>query len=163
MDALKAIAARHSTRSYTSKSVPKETLEKIADRGRRAATARNVQPGSLSWSRTRRRARSSRTSRSTASSSLNRPLVSRCSARTPNTTLRTGVRRLEHPGRRHGPGRAIVLGCRRQEALLRRHRARPKVPEGYKLISLVAIGYGEDPGKPTPKRPLSEVIHWGEI
>jgi nitroreductase len=35
-----------------------------------------------------------------------------------------------------------------------------KVPSGYKLISLVALGYAETPGKPTPKRDLQEVIHW---
>ena len=44
MEALKAIAERHSTRDYGLKPVAKEVLEQIVDAGRRAATARNKQP-----------------------------------------------------------------------------------------------------------------------
>ena len=33
------------------------------------------------------------------------------------------------------------------------------VPEGYKLISLISIGYPEETPLP-PKRPLKDVLHW---
>jgi nitroreductase len=35
-----------------------------------------------------------------------------------------------------------------------------KVPDGMKLVSMVAVGYNEDTPIPTPKRPLDEVLHW---
>jgi nitroreductase len=34
------------------------------------------------------------------------------------------------------------------------------VPEGLKLVALVALGQGEKDRNPTPKRPLNEVLHW---
>lgn len=34
------------------------------------------------------------------------------------------------------------------------------VPEGYRLISLLAIGYPARPAKPKAKRALGEVLHW---
>jgi len=34
------------------------------------------------------------------------------------------------------------------------------VPSGYRLVGMVALGYPADAGKPTPKRPLQEVLHW---
>jgi nitroreductase len=44
MDALTAIASRHSVRRFTTKPIPRDVLEKIVDAGRLAPTARNVQP-----------------------------------------------------------------------------------------------------------------------
>lgn len=44
MDALSAIANRHSTRLFTDKPVPKQVIEQIVDAGRLAATAKNIQP-----------------------------------------------------------------------------------------------------------------------
>ena len=34
------------------------------------------------------------------------------------------------------------------------------VPENYKLVSLVALGYADQKPEPHEKRPLSEIIHW---
>jgi nitroreductase len=33
-------------------------------------------------------------------------------------------------------------------------------PEGYRLISLIAVGYGADQRPRVPKRPLADVLHW---
>lgn len=44
MDALAAIAARHSVRKFDPKPIPRDVLEKIVDAGRLAPTARNEQP-----------------------------------------------------------------------------------------------------------------------
>ena len=32
-------------------------------------------------------------------------------------------------------------------------------PADHKLIALVAMGYGAGPGEPTPRRPLSDLLH----
>ena len=34
------------------------------------------------------------------------------------------------------------------------------VPSGYKLISMIALGYPEEEGPPHSKRSLKEVLHW---
>jgi len=34
------------------------------------------------------------------------------------------------------------------------------VPQGYKLVSLLALGYSDAPFSRIPKRPLKEVLHW---
>ena len=44
MDAIEALKTRRSIRGYTGKPVSRETIEKIIDCGRLAATARNLQP-----------------------------------------------------------------------------------------------------------------------
>lgn len=44
MEVMEAILTRHSTRSFTDKPVPKETLEEIASAGTYAASGRNRQP-----------------------------------------------------------------------------------------------------------------------
>ena len=43
MEVMEAILTRHSTRSFTDKPVPKETLEEIASAGTYAASGRNRQ------------------------------------------------------------------------------------------------------------------------
>ncbi len=34
------------------------------------------------------------------------------------------------------------------------------VPEGFKLVSLVALGYEETPAVRPPKRKLADLLHW---
>ena len=37
------------------------------------------------------------------------------------------------------------------------------IPQGYKLVSLIALGYCKEQSPSPSKRPLSEVIHWGKF
>jgi len=34
------------------------------------------------------------------------------------------------------------------------------VPEGYKLVSMISLGYPKTPKGPKPKRSTKEVLHW---
>ena len=161
MDALTAIATRHSTRAYTSKAIPKDILEKIVDAGRRAATARNVQPWEFivvtDAAMRKKLADLAEYGKFIAQSSAciavfckdtKYYLEDGCAATQNMLVAATAL----------GVQSCWVAGdkkpyCGAIAELL-------KVPEEYKLISLIALGYAEDPGKPTPKRPLAEVIHW---
>ena len=161
MDALEAIATRHSTRAYTNKPVPKETLEKIVDAGRRSATARNVQPWEfvvVTNSEMRKRiADITEYGKFIAQSpacivvfckDTKYYLEDGCAA-TENLLIAAtalGVQSCWVAGDKKPYAGTIaeILG----------------VPADHKLICLVALGYADTPGKPTPKRELREVLHW---
>jgi nitroreductase len=161
MDALTTIATRHSTRSYGARPVPKEVLEQIVDAGRRAATARNEQPWEfivVTQPGTRRRiAELADYGRFIAQAPAcvavfckdTKYYLEDGSAATQNMLLAAtalGVQSCWVAGDKKPYCGAIanLLG----------------VPAGYKLVSLVALGYAEKPGGPTPKRELGEVLHW---
>jgi len=161
MDALTAIATRHSTRAYTSKGVPKEQLEKIVDAGRRAATARNFQPWEfivVTDADTRKKlADLAEYGKFIAQS----PACIAVFCKDTKYYLEDGCAATQNilvAATAMGVQSCWVAGdkkpyCGAIADLL-------KVPAGYKLISLIALGYAESPGKPTPKRPLNEVMHW---
>jgi len=161
MDALTAIATRHSTRAYTSKGVPKEQLEKIVDAGRRAATARNFQPWEfivVTDADTRKKlADLAEYGKFIAQS----PACIAVFCKDTKYYLEDGCAATQNilvAATAMGVKSCWVAGdkkpyCGAIADLL-------KVPAGYKLISLIALGYAESPGKPTPKRPLNEVMHW---
>jgi nitroreductase len=164
MDALTAIATRHSTRSYTSKPVPKGLLEQIVDAGRRAATARNLQPWEfvvVTNPDVRKRV-ADLTDYGKFIAEAPACVAVFCqdtkyyledgSAATQNMLVAAaalGVQSCWVAGDKkpYGDTIAQMLG----------------VPAGHRLISLVALGYAESPGKPTPKRSLQEVIHWDKF
>ena len=161
MDALSAIANRHSTRAYTNKPVEKGVLEKIVDAGRRAATARNIQPWEfvvVTDAETRGKlAELAEYGKFIVQSpacivvfckETKYYLEDGCAATQNMLVAATalGVQSCWVAGDKKPYAGAIA------EVL--------KVPAGHKLIALIAIGYAESAGKPTPKRALSEVIHW---
>ena len=161
MDALTAIATRHSTRAYTSKGVPKEQLEKIVDAGRRAATARNFQPWEfivVTDADTRKKLADLAESGKFIAQS---PACIAVFCKDTKYYLEDGCAATQNilvAATAMGVQSCWVAGdkkpyCGAIADLL-------KVPAGYKLISLIALGYAESPGKPTPKRPLNEVMHW---
>jgi len=161
MDALEAIATRHSTRAYTGRPVSKDVLERIVDAGRRAPTARNVQPWEfvvVTDAGTRKRiADITEYGKFIAQS----PACIVVFCKDTKYYLEDGCAATENmliAATALGVQSCWVAGdkkpyCGTIAGLL-------GVPAGYKLICLVALGYGETPGKPTPKRDLREVIHW---
>lgn len=161
MDALTAIATRHSTRSFTNRPVPKEALEKIVDAGRRAATARNVQPWEFVV------VTDQETRGQIAALAEFGKFIVQCPAciavfcKDTKYYLEDGCAATQNmliAATALGVQSCWVAGdkkpyCAAIAELLR-------VPEGHRLISLIAIGYGEEGGRPAAKRSLSEVIHW---
>jgi len=161
MEALKAIAERHSTRAFASRSVPKEVLEQIIDAGRLAATARNVQPWEFVAvtddgvrARLAQLAENGRfIAQAPACVALfckeTKYFVEDGSAATQNIMVAAAA---------FGVQSCWVAGDKKPyaEEVARLLRA----PAGLRLMSLIPLGYASGPEPRAPKRPLEEVLHW---
>jgi len=163
MKTLELLKSRKSVRAYQDKTLNKDDIEKIVDCARFAATARNVQP----WEFVA--VIESKTLESLAALADNGRFLSQAKAciavfcgdtkyyledgcaATQNLLLAASML---------GIGSCWVAGDKKPyvpqvSALL-------GVPEQYKLVSLVALGYPrkEDEAGKAQKRPLKEVLHW---
>lgn len=160
MDAIEALKSRRSIRSYKPEPVPKEIIEDLVDCGRLAPTARNEQPWefvAVTDAATRKRiAAEAEFGKFIADAPA--CIVVLCentqyyledgSAATANILL---------AARAHGLGSCWVAGDKKGYA--DRVREIVGAPKGYRLISLIAVGYSAEEPRP-PKRSLSEVLHW---
>jgi len=160
MDAITALKTRRSVRAYTGKPIPKQILEDIVDCGRLAASAINIQPGEFvvvtEPEMLRKVAEATDHGKFIADAAA-------CIAVITQTTkyyLEDGSAATQNmlvAAHAHGVGSCWVAGDKKPYA--------PEVcrilgaPEGYKLVSLIALGYpAENPQK--AKRPLADVLHW---
>ena len=160
MDAIEVLKRRRSVRAYKGARVPRKIIEDIVDCGRLAATAVNIQPWEFvvvtDPDRLRRIAETTDYGKFIAHAPVCVVVVCRDtkyyledgSAATENILLAAHA---------HGLGSCWVAGDKKPYAaeICRLVGA----PQGYKLVSLVPIGYpAESPQK--AKRPLSDVLHW---
>jgi nitroreductase len=161
MDALAAIAARHSVRKFVSKPVPKDVLERIVDAGRLAPTARNEQPWEFVVVTDReilkRIGETTDTGKFIADAGACIAVVCKATkyyledgcAATENILIAAtalGVQSCWVAGdkKAYGPSMLTLLG----------------VPANYNLVSLLALGYADGEGKTYVKRGLDRVLHW---
>ena len=160
MDAIVALKTRRSVRAYERRPVPREILEDVIDCGRLAASANNVQPWEFvvvtEPGMRRRLAEKAEYGKFIADAAVCIVVLCRDSkyyledgsAATQNLLLAAWAR---------GLGSCWVAGDKKPYAgeICKMLGA----PEGYRLISLVALGYpAESPQK--AKRPVSDVLHW---
>lgn len=161
MDAMEAITGRRSVRSFDAAPVPRATIERIADAGRLAPTARNVQPWhfvAVTGAETRRALADLAT---TGPFIAEAPLCIAVFCEETKYRLEDGCAATENiilAATAHGLGHCWVAGDKKPYAgavaeLLR-------APAGCRLISLVAIGRAKSVPAPVPKKPLSAVLHW---
>ncbi len=160
MDAIEVLKTRRSVRAYKRDPVPKNIIEDIVDCGRLAPTAVNIQPWEFvvvtDHGMLRRIANTADYGKFIADAPV--CIVVLCretkyyledgSAATENILLAAWA---------HGLGSCWVAGDKKPYAaeICRMVGA----PPGYRLISLIPIGYpAERPEK--AKRPLSDVVHW---
>lgn len=165
MDAIEALKTRRSIRKYLEKPVSKEIIENIIDIGRLAATANNLQP----WEFVVVTDTNIRQQLAEITdygkfirvapvciivfSKDTKYFLEDCSAATQNILV---------AARALGLGTCWVAGDKK--AYADRIRELVGVPSGYKLISLIAVGYpAEEHPEPKGKRSLSDVLHWGEF
>ncbi len=161
MDALIAIAQRHSTRAYSSRPVPKEILERIVDAGRRAPTARDEQPWNFvvvtDAAMRRQIAHAADYGKFIAEAaacivvfckSTKYYLEDGCAATENMLVAATalGVQSCWVAGDKK-PYCSTIAGWL-------------SAPSTQRLVSIIALGYADSPGQPKPKRPLAEVLHW---
>ncbi|MEI6512874.1 MAG: nitroreductase family protein [bacterium] len=161
MDAIECLKTRRSVRSYQNRAVPKEILEDIVDCGRLAATGMNLQPWEfvVVTDKERLQAIADLTDYGkfipdagaciAVICSENKFYVEDGSAATENILL---------AAKAHGLGSCWVSADKKIYAdPIREYLG---APAGFKLLSLVTIGYPDDEATHKTKRPLNEVIHW---
>ncbi len=161
MDAIEALKTRRSIRSYESKPVPKEVIEEIVDTARLAPSANNIQPWEfiVVTDPDMRRKIADLTDYGKFIADAGACIVVFCknvkhyledgSAATQNILLAAhalglGTCWVAGYGKTYEKPIAELLG----------------VPDGYKLVSLVALGYPTAKPEPHGKRDLSDVLHW---
>jgi len=160
MDAIEAIKSRRSCREFLPEPVEKAVIEGLIDCARLAPTGRGEQPWEfvVVTERTLRE-------RIAALASYGRfiaqaPVCVAVFCRATTYYLEDGAAATQNillAATAHGLGSCWVAGDKKGYA--EEVRTLLGVPEGYKLVSLIAIGSAK-PAPPRPKRPLSEVLHW---
>jgi nitroreductase len=160
MEAIEAMRKRRSVRAFKADPVPREVVEQIVDCGRLAATAVNVQPWefvAVTSEPTRRRIAALADHGSFIAQA---PACIVVLARDTTFYLEdccAATQNLLNAATAFGLGSCWVAGDKKPSSEQIRNLV--GAPEGYKLVSLVALGTpAEDPSP--PKRPLSKVLHW---
>jgi len=160
MDAIEVLKTRRSVRAYTRAPVPRKIIEDIVDCGRLAPTANNVQPWEFVVVTDPELLRRIAVITEYGKFIADAPVCVVVLSRDTKYYLEDGSAATENillAARAHGLGSCWVAGDKKPYAteICRLVGA----PRGYKLISLVPIGYpAESPEK--SKRPLSDVLHW---
>ena len=166
MDIIEVIKKRRSIREYLDKPIPKEALQNLVDAARFAPTARNVQPWEFivitepktlqkiaALAENARFLAQAKACIAIFSSDTKYYLEDGCAA-TQNILLAATAL---------GIGSCWVAGdkkpyCGQVSSLL-------KVPEGFKLVSLISLGYpkSQDVFKIAQKREPQTLTHWEEF
>jgi len=160
VDAIECLKNRRSIRSYKAEPVPKGVVEDIIDCARFAPTGRGEQPWefvAVTDEATRKRiAELADHGKFIASA----PACVAVFCKDTTYYLEDGSAATQNimlAAHAHGLGSCWVAGDKKQYCSAIAELL--KVPAGYKLISLISIGYTDE--KPQrSKRMLSEVLHW---
>lgn len=161
MDTLKAIAERHSSRSFQNREVPRDMLEKIVDAGRLAATARNQQPWEFIVVTDAALRRSIAEVTEYGKHIAEAPACVAVFCRESKYYLEDGSAATQNmlvTAASLGVQSCWVAGDKKPyvEEVSRLLR----VPAGFRLVSLIALGYEKTASLRVPKRALAEVLHW---
>jgi nitroreductase len=160
MDAIEVLKTRRAVRTYMREPIPKEIIQDIIDCGRLAATANNMQPWKFIIVSEPGMLRRIATTTDFGKFIADAPVCVVTLCRDTKYHLEDGSAATENillAARALGIGSCWVAGDKKPYAaeICRLVGA----PPGYKLISLIPIGYpAESPEK--SKRPLSDVLHW---
>jgi len=160
MDAIEMLKTRRSVRAYTSAPIPKKTIEDIVDCGRLAPTANNVQPWEFVVVTEPELLRRIAVTTDYGKFIAHAPVCVLVLSRETKYYLEDGSAATQNillAARAHGLGSCWVAGDKKPytSEICRLVGA----PPGYKLISLIPIGYpAESPEK--TKRLLADVLHW---
>jgi len=161
METLEAIHSRYSERKFSDKVIPKEVLEKIVDAGRVAPTARNEQPWEFIVVTNREALEY------LGNTCDHGPFIGTSAAclaifcKESKYYLEDGCAATENvllAATDLGVQQCWVAGDKKPYCEPIREYL--NVPQEHKLVSLIALGYVDEPGKPKVKRALEDVIHW---
>jgi nitroreductase len=161
MDFFEVVKNRKSVREYSDKAVAKDLIEKIIDAGRLAATARNEQPWEFVVTSDKKILKKicdmcpngpfikDASHLIAVFSKDTKYYIEDCSAATQNMLL--AIEAL-------GLGGCWVAGDKKHYA--EDTRKIFNAPDGYKLVSMITIGYPEKEETPHAKKNLKDVLRW---
>ena len=161
MDVIEAIKARCSVREFEDKPIPKDIIERIVDCGRLAPTARKEEPWEFIVVTDKGMLKK------TADITDHGKFIqeSACTivicCKETKYYLEDGCAATENmliAAAGLGIGSCWVAGDKKHycEAIIKLLN----VPSGYKLVSMIALGYPAKERKPLEKRALAKVLHW---
>ena len=159
---IKIIKTRRSIRKYKDKKIPQKVILDIIDCGRLAPTARNEQPWEFIVVRNKQSLE-----KSTSIVGKNAPFLKDADCcivvvcKETKYYLEDGCAATENiilAAHLYGIGSCWIAGDKKEYA--QEVKEFLQVPSGYKLVSLIALGYPEGELPPPPKRKLQDVIHW---
>jgi len=161
MNGLELIKKRRSVRNYRPEPVTRNLLEKIVDAGRLAATAINIQPWEfiVVIDPERKKKLADITDYGKFIKDAGACIV--VTVKDTKYYLEDGAAATENillAATELGLGSCWVAGDKKPYA--DKILSFLGMPNGYKLISLIAVGYPEGDLPNPDKRPLSEVLHW---
>jgi nitroreductase len=160
MDVRECLRTRRSIRAYQDKPVPKEIIAEVIDCARMSPSAINIQPWEFVVVTAPETRKKIADLTDYGKFIANAPVCVAVFCKDTKYYLEDGsaaTMAILLAAWSHGLGTCWVAGDKK-------HYAEPirqllGVLEGYKLVSLIAMGYpAENPTK--EKRPLSEVLHW---
>jgi len=163
MDAIRTMRERRSVRSFTDEPVDRQVIEDLVDCARLAPTARNVQPWEFVVVTDATRLRHLADLTDHGKFIANAPVCIAVFSRDTKYFLEDGsaaTTQLLLAAHALGLGACWVAGDKKPYVDTVRDLL--DVPQGYRLISLIALGHPHDPSPKKDKRPLDELIHWGK-
>jgi len=163
MDALESLRTRRSVRSYLDRPVSKEDIETMVDCARLAATAINIQPWEFVVVTDRTMLRRIANATDHGHHIAEAPLCVLVFCKDTKYYLEDGCAATQNllvAANALGLAGCWIAGDKKDYCGVIRELA--GVPDGYRLISLVPIGYADGVPSP-PKRSLEDVLHWGKF
>jgi nitroreductase len=160
MDAIEALRTRRSVREFRSDPVPSEVIEEIVDCARLAPTAINMQPWAFIAVTDPQLRQQVADATDHGPHIAAAPVCIAVFCKDSKYYLEDGCAATENlmlAARANGLGSCWIAGDKKPYADAVRKLL--EVPKGYRLVSLVPIGYPRQISSPS-KRPLYEVLHW---
>lgn len=160
MDALQALTTRRSVRVYRGDPVPRDLIEQVLDAARHAATANNLQPWEfvVVTDRAMRQRLTAATDRGQQIALA--PVCIAVLCKDCKYYLEDGANASQNllvAAHALGLGGCWVAGDKKPYA--DEVRLILGVPPGFRLVSLLTLGYAAERPQPE-KRPLDTMVHW---
>ncbi len=161
MDTLTAISARHSSRKFNTKPIPRDVLEKAVDAGRLAPTARNEQPWEFVVVTDREMLRKVGETADSGKFIIHAGACIAVICKATKYYLEDGCAATENillAATALGVQSCWVAGDKKAYATSILNLL--GVPASYHLVSLLALGYTDSEPQACAKRSLDQVLHW---
>ena len=163
MDALKAIKERMSVRAFSEQGILKGVIEDIVDCARLAPSANNVQPWEFVVVTDRDLKAKIADITDYGKFITQAPVCIIVFCKETRYYLEDGSAATENiliAAQAYGLGTCWVAGDKKTYAP--RINELVDIPRAFKLVSLIALGYPKEEGKPQGKRLLRDILHWSK-